>query len=101
MAYVKYLQKLGKALMLPVSCLPVCGLLMGLGYCLCPAAMQGGEMSGFAAQLGFFLIKAGGALIDNIALLFAIGVGIGMSEKNDGAGAVAALRASDYLEGRA
>ena len=53
MAYVKYLQKLGKALMLPVSCLPVCGLLMGLGYCLCPAAMQGGEMSGFAAQLGF------------------------------------------------
>ena len=89
--HVKYLQKLGKALMLPVSCMPVCGLLMGLGYCLCPAAMQGGDISGIAASIGFFLIKAGGALIDNIAWLFAIGVGIGMSEGNDGTGALAAL----------
>ena len=88
---MKYLQKLGKALMLPVSCMPVCGLLMGLGYCLCPAAMQGGDISGIAASIGFFLIKAGGALIDNIAWLFAIGVGIGMSEGNDGTGALAAL----------
>ena len=36
---MKTLQKLGKALMLPVSVMPICGLLMGLGYCLCPAAM--------------------------------------------------------------
>ena len=88
---MKYLQKLGKSLMLPVSCLPICGLLMGIGYMLCPAAMQGGEMTGIAAQIGFFLVKAGGALVDHIALLFAIGVGIGMSENNDGAGALAAL----------
>ena len=46
---MKYLQKLGKSLMLPVSCLPICGLLMGIGYMLCPAAMQGGEMTGIAA----------------------------------------------------
>lgn len=39
---MKYLQKLGKALMLPVAVLPICGLLMGIGYALCPAAMQGG-----------------------------------------------------------
>ncbi len=91
MVWVKYLQKLGKALMLPVSCMPICALLMGLGYCLCPAAMQGGDISGAAAGIGFFLIKAGGALIDNIAWLFAIGVGIGMSEGNDGTGALAAL----------
>lgn len=38
---MKYLQKLGKALMLPVAVLPICGLLMGIGYALCPAAMQG------------------------------------------------------------
>ena len=88
---MKYLQKLGKALMLPVSVMPICGLLMGLGYLLCPAAMQGGEIAGFAAQAGYFLIKAGGALIDHIAWLFAIGVGIGMSENNDGTGAIAAL----------
>ena len=39
---MKYLQKLGKALMLPVACLPICGILMGIGYLLCPASMQGG-----------------------------------------------------------
>ena len=88
---MKYLQKLGKALMLPVSCLPICGLLMGLGYWLCPSAMQGGEMEGTAEHIGFFLVTAGGAVIDHIALLFAIGVGIGMSENNDGTGAVASL----------
>ncbi len=88
---MKYLQKLGKAMMLPVSCMPICALLMGLGYCLCPEAMQGGEISGITAEFGYFLIRAGGALIDHIALLFAVGVGIGMSENNDGTGALAAL----------
>ena len=88
---MKYLQKLGKALMLPVSVMPICGLLMGLGYCLCPAAMQGGEITGIMADIGYFLIRAGGALIDHIAWLFAVGVGIGMSKNNDGTGAVAAL----------
>ena len=88
---MKYLQKLGKALMLPVACLPICGVLMGIGYALCPATMQGGEMSGFLNLFGFFLVKAGAALIDNMALLFVIGVGVGMSKDNDGTGAVAAL----------
>lgn len=88
---MKFLQKLGKALMLPVAVLPICGILMGIGYRLCPATMQGGEISGMANLIGLFLVKAGGALIDNMAILFAIGVGVGMSEKNDGTGAIAAL----------
>lgn len=88
---MKYLQKLGKALMLPVAVLPICGILMGLGYILCPATMQGGDISGFANLLGLFLVKAGGALIDNMAILFVVGVGVGMSEDNDGTGGVAAL----------
>ena len=71
--------------------LPICGILMGIGYRLCPATMQGGEISGVANLIGLFLVKAGGALIDNMAILFAIGVGVGMSEKNDGTGAIAAL----------
>ena len=65
---MKWLQKLGKALMLPVACLPICGILMGIGYLLCPSTMQGGDVVGFAQTLGFFLVKAGGALIDNIAI---------------------------------
>lgn len=88
---MKYLQKLGKAMMLPVACMPVCGILMGIGYLLCPHAMQGGEIAGFMNMTGFFLIKAGSAVIDNIAILFVIGVGVGMSEDNDGTGALAAL----------
>ena len=88
---MKWLQKLGKALMLPVACLPICGILMGIGYLLCPSTMQGGDVVGFAQTLGFFLVKAGGALIDNIAILFVIGVGVGMSEKNDGTGGLGIL----------
>ena len=88
---MKFLQKLGKALMLPVAVLPICGVLMGIGYLLCPATMQGGDISGAANLIGLFLVKAGGALIDNMAILFAIGVGVGMSEKNDGTGGIAAL----------
>lgn len=88
---MKFLQKLGKALMLPVACLPICGILMGIGYALCPATMQGGDITGIGNQIGFFLVKAGGALIDNMALLFVIGVGVGMAEKHDGTGGLAAL----------
>ena len=73
---MKYLQKLGKALMLPVACLPICGILMGIGYLLCPASMQGGDITGVGPMIGIFLVKAGGALIDNMALLFVIGVGV-------------------------
>ena len=88
---MKFLQKLGRSLMLPVACLPICGLLMGIGYALCPSTMQGGDVTGFAQLLGLFLVKAGAALIDNMAVLFVIGVGVGMSEDNDGTGGVAAL----------
>jgi PTS system N-acetylglucosamine-specific IIC component len=41
---MKFVQKLGKALMLPVACLPICGILMGLGYAMCPSTMQGGDV---------------------------------------------------------
>ena len=88
---MKFLQKLGKALMLPVACLPICGILMGIGYLLCPATMQGGDIVGFTQKLGLFLVKAGGALVDNMAILFVIGVGVGMADDNDGTAGLAAL----------
>ena len=89
---MKSLQKLGKALMLPVACLPICGILMGLGYALAPAVMgAAGPTEGFKYVLGFFLVKAGGALIDNMAILFAIGVAVGLAEENDGTAGLAGL----------
>ena len=91
---MKFLQKLGKSLMLPVATLPICGILMGIGYLLFPGTMQGfaeGYTLSVAEQIGYYLVKAGGAVIDNMAILFAIGVGVGMSEDNDGTGGLAAL----------
>lgn len=88
---MKYLQKLGKALMLPVACLPICGILMGIGYALSPNAMQGGDIVGVGPVIGFFLIKAGGALIDNMSWLFAIGVAVGMSDDHEGTSGLAGL----------
>ena len=89
---MKHLQKLGKAMMLPVAALPICGILMGLGYALAPAAMgAAGATEGFAYVLGVFLIKAGAALIDNMAILFAIGVGVGLADGNDGTAGLAGM----------
>lgn len=96
---MKYLQKLGQSLMLPVACLPVCGILMGIGYILAPGVMSGAavaELNGYATSgvmytLGLFLIKVGGAIIDNMAWLFAIGVAIGMSDDGDGTAALSGL----------
>lgn len=88
---MKYLQKLGKALMLPVACLPICGILMGIGYALCPSTMQGGEVKGLVEIIGFFLVKAGGALIDNMHWLFVIGVAVGMTDDHDGTAGLAGL----------
>ena len=89
---MKYLQKLGKAMMLPVAALPICGILMGLGYALAPAAMgAAGATEGFAYVLGVFLIKAGAALIDNMAILFAIGVGVGLAQDKDGTAGLAGM----------
>ena len=82
---MKYLQKLGKALMLPVAALPVCSILMGIGYWIDPTGW------GANSVIAAFLLKAGGAIINNMGLLFAIGVGVGLADDNDGTGGVAGL----------
>ena len=88
---MKFLQRLGKAIMFPVAALPLCGILMGIGYLLCPATMQGGDVSGLLSVIGMYLVKAGGALLDNIPLLFAVGVGVGLADDRDGMAGLDAL----------
>ena len=89
---MKHLQKLGSALMLPVATLPICGILMGLGYAFAPAVMgAAGATEGFMYALGLFLVKAGAALIDNMALLFAIGTAVGLAKENNGTAGLAGL----------
>lgn len=90
---MKWLQKLGKSLMLPVAVLPVAGILSGVGYFLCPAVMQGGDIVGIIPLIGYFLTQASLALLDGaiIALLFAVGVAVGMSDDHDGTAGLAGL----------
>ncbi|CAM3992332.1 MULTISPECIES: N-acetylglucosamine-specific PTS transporter subunit IIBC [Vibrio] len=78
-----YMQKVGKALMVPVATLPAAAILMGIGYWLDPVGW--GADNVFAS----FLIKSGGAIIDNMALLFAIGVSFGLSRDKNGSAALA------------
>lgn len=82
---MRFLQRLGKSLMLPVACLPIGGILMGIGYWIDPAGWGANSM------LALLLIKAGGILIDNMAILFALGVAIGMSKDQEGTSALAAI----------
>ncbi len=89
---MKKLQKLGSALMLPVAVLPLCGILMGLGYAIAPAVMgAAGATEGFLYALGLLLVKAGGALIDNMSVLFAVGVAVGLAKEHEGTAGLAGI----------
>ena len=79
------MQKLGKSLMLPVACLPIAAVMLGIGYWIDPAGW------GSTNQVAALLVTAGKAIIDNIPLLFVIGVSIGMADGKDGAAALAGL----------
>ena len=74
------LQQVGKALMLPVSVLPVAGILLGVGAA---------KFSVLPATVSSVMEQAGGAVFGNMALLFAIGVALGFT-KNDGVAGLAA-----------
>ncbi|EWS81666.1 PTS N-acetyl glucosamine transporter subunits IIABC [Brachybacterium phenoliresistens] len=82
---MKFFQRLGRSLMLPVAVLPVAAILSGIGYWITSAS--GGESNVVAV----FFSAAGGALLDNMPVLFAIGVAIGMASKADGTAALAGL----------
>jgi PTS system glucose-specific IIC component len=80
------MQKLGKALMLPVSVLPAAGILLGLGAIdptLIPWAPE------WMLNIMKLMAGAGGAIFTIMPLIFAIGVALGFTE-NDGVAALAA-----------
>ncbi|SPW25939.1 EIICBA-Glc [Edwardsiella tarda] len=83
MSILGYLQKVGRALMVPVATLPAAAILMGVGYWIDPVGWGGDN------ALAAFLFKSGSAIIDNMSVLFAIGVAYGMSKDKDGAAALA------------
>ncbi|MGE6515301.1 N-acetylglucosamine-specific PTS transporter subunit IIBC [Lysinibacillus sphaericus] len=81
----RYLQRLGRSLMLPVAVLPAAAILMGIGYWIDPIGWGSGNV------LAAFLIKAGASIIDHIPILFAVGVAFGMAKEKDGSAAISGL----------
>lgn len=79
------LQALGRSLMQPVAIMPIAALLLGIGYAIDPTGW------GVDSPLASFLIKAGGAILDNLGLFFAVGVAFGLSKDKNGASALAGL----------
>ena len=75
------LQKMGKALMLPVSVLPVAGILLGVGSA---------HFTWLPATMSTFMADSGGAIFGSLPLIFAIAVAIGLAG-NDGVAALAAV----------
>ncbi|WP_067842030.1 N-acetylglucosamine-specific PTS transporter subunit IIBC [Amphibacillus sediminis] len=82
---MKYLQRLGRSLMLPVAVLPAAAILLGIGYWI-DSTTWGAE-----GALAAFLTSAGDSIIGNMAALFAIGVALGMSKDKDGSAALSGL----------
>lgn len=87
------LQRIGKALMLPVAILPAAGLLLAIG-----TAMQGESLqhylpfiqNGGIQSVAEMMTGAGGIIFDNLPMIFAMGVAIGLAS-GDGVAAIAAF----------
>lgn len=75
------LQKVGKALMLPVSVLPVAGILLGVGAA---------NFSFLPEVVSHLMEQAGGSVFGQMALLFAVGTALGFTN-NDGVAGLAAV----------
>ncbi|MFV2172433.1 PTS transporter subunit EIIC [Actinomadura sp. LOL_016] len=82
------LQRIGRSLMLPIAVLPAAGILLRLGQ----PDLLGADGLG-QDRVAEVFAAAGGALLDNLAILFAVGVAIGFAKKSDGSTALAAVAA--------
>ena len=81
-----YMQKFAQSLMLPISILPVAGLLLGIASFIDP-----GAISGEGNSVANFLANGGLAILDNLPILFAVGLAFGMSKDKNGAAALSGL----------
>ncbi len=82
------LQRVGRSFMLPIALLPVAGLLLGVGSSFTnPTTLETYRLTGIIYEGGFLytlldiMSKTGSVVFDNLALLFAVGVAIGMAKK--------------------
>ncbi|WP_149184773.1 PTS transporter subunit EIIC [Streptomyces sp. TRM49041] len=82
------MQRIGRSLMLPVAVLPAAALLVRFGQ---PDMLGRESFPTFITKIAGYMAAGGGALLDNMALLFAVGIAIGFAKKSDGSTALAAV----------
>ncbi|SHK83862.1 PTS system N-acetylglucosamine-specific IIC component, Glc family [Streptomyces yunnanensis] len=82
------MQRIGRSLMLPVAVLPAAALLVRLGN----NDMLGRDsFPTVITKIAGYMAAGGGAILDNMPLLFAVGIAIGYAKKSDGSTALAAV----------
>lgn len=81
-----YMQKFAQSLMLPISILPVAGLLLGVA-----SFIDSGAINGEGNSVANFLANGGKAILDNLPILFAVGLAFGMSKDKNGAAALSGV----------
>jgi PTS system N-acetylglucosamine-specific IIC component len=82
------LQRIGRSLMLPVAVLPAAALLVRFGH---EDMLGHPSLPAFFTRIAGFMAAGGNAILDNMALLFAVGIAIGFAKKSDGSTALAAV----------
>lgn len=92
------LQRIGRSFMLPIAILPVAGLLLGIGSSLTNATtIETYNLTGILGEgtilnaLFTIMTKAGNAIFDNLPIIFAVGVAIGMAKKEKEVAALSAM----------
>ena len=94
------LQRVGKAFMLPIALLPAAGILLGVGGALLNVASLENPPAIYQGLISFVNIEAvtailtvmqkvGGAVFDNLPLLFAIGIAVGLAKSDKGTAGLA------------
>ena len=92
------LQRIGRSFMLPIAILPVAGLLLGIGSSLTNVTtIETYHLAGILGEgtvlnaLFTIMTKAGNAIFDNLPIIFAVGVAIGMAKKEKEVAALSAM----------
>ena len=96
-AFFSILQRVGRAFMLPIALLPIAGLLLGIGSSFTNAAtLEAYNLIGFMGpgtviySIFSVLASVGTVIFDNLPLLFAMGVALGMAEQEKGTATLSA-----------
>lgn len=89
-----FMQKFGQSLLVPIAILPAVGLLYGLGMAMTSQSLLGVApwlTSGIWPKIAAMFSGVGSIVFGNLALLFAVGIAVGLAKKREGTAGIAAV----------